>query len=88
VLDKDDTLVPIYQFTVTDLKIKDTLSHFHNMGKFVIIVSNSVAVDQHDQPPEVRLNNHDHFFDILLPKLPKPFNGQEIEDFNQNTKKI
>ena len=74
-MDKDDTLVPLYQFTVTDKKIQETLSHFHNTGKIVIIVSNSVAVDQHDSPPEVRVNNHDHFIDILLPKVPKPFNG-------------
>ena len=45
VLDKDDTLVPVYHFEVTDKKIQKTLSNFHNMGKFVIIVSNSVSKD-------------------------------------------
>ena len=76
VVDKDDTIVPVYQFTVTDKKIHDALSYFHNTARVVIVVSNSVAVEQHDQPPEVRVNNHEHFFDILLPKLPKPFNGE------------
>ena len=45
VLDKDDTLVPVYQFDVNDKKIHDTLSYFHHMGISVIVVSNSVAVD-------------------------------------------
>jgi hypothetical protein len=58
------------------------------MGKTIIVVSNSVAVDEHNQPPQIRLNNHEKFFDILLPTLPKPFNGKEIEDLIRIQKQL
>lgn len=80
-LDKDDTIVPVYEFTINDKKIHDTLNNLRNFGKFIIVVSNSVVVDEKNQPPEIRVNNHDVFYGIMLTKYPKPFNGPEIEDF-------
>ena len=75
VLDKDDTVVPIYQFKVEDKSIHDTLNHIHNLGVFIMFSSNSVIVDQHDQPPEMRVNNGDRFYDIHFSINRKPFNG-------------
>ena len=44
-MDKDDTLVPVYEYNVKDKKIADTINFFKNQGVHLSIVSNSVIVD-------------------------------------------
>lgn len=58
-----------------DQKIHDTLNDLQNLGVFMIISSNSVIVDQHDQPPEMRVNNWNQFLDFHFSVKRKPFNG-------------
>lgn len=45
VIDKDDTLVPAYEFKVVDKKIHETLNDLHNDGVFIVVCANSVIVD-------------------------------------------
>ena len=58
-----------------DERIHKALNEIHNLGVFIMVVSNSVIVDQHDQPPEMRVNNGDRFYDIHFSIMKKPFNG-------------